>query len=142
MLLERCMLIRQDPFLSQAGFVHRDLRWENVACIYGTKRWYLLDLEACCVVDKDPQTFRSVIWDSNTLVGGLYTVASDLHLLGMLINKHCSLLLSEDAISFLQLLTRPAAELGTLSADELLRHSWINCPGTTCRDAGADPGEH
>ena len=110
--------------------------------MFGTKRWYLLDLEACCLVDKDPGAFCSVTWDSNTLVGGLYTAASDLHLLGMLISKHCSLLLSEDAISFLQLLTRPAVELGHLSTDELLRHSWINCSGTTCRDAGAYPGEH
>ena len=38
----------------QAGFVHRDLRWENTACDVTKRHFFLLDLETVAPVDQAP----------------------------------------------------------------------------------------
>eukprot|EP00198_Chlamydomonas_reinhardtii_P002424 XP_001691760.1 predicted protein [Chlamydomonas reinhardtii] len=68
--------------LIPAGFVHRDLRWDNFACSPASpRRWFLLDLETCAPADQSPPpTFEPAGWQSGTtLVHGLYTRASDLY---------------------------------------------------------------
>lgn len=66
------------------GFVHRDLRWDNTARSLDG-RWYLLDLEMCSREGRPKGTSRPQSWDSQTLVAGSYTRASDLYSFGIML---------------------------------------------------------
>lgn len=66
------------------GFVHRDLRWDNTASSLDG-RWYLLDLEMCAREGNPKGTSRPQSWDSQTLVAGSYTRASDLYSFGIML---------------------------------------------------------
>ncbi len=135
-----CHLSQPSYLCLQAEAVHRDLRWENVACDLSKLRYYLLDLETCARADRRP-TFISRSWDNATLVDGSYTPASDLHCLGLMLHAKCvNLITSSEGKAFLQDLGGPASELQS-SAAQLLRHSWISCTGTNCMSAGAQPQE-
>jgi hypothetical protein len=69
------------------GFVHRDLRWDNTASSLDG-RWYLLDLEMCAPEGNPKGTSRPQSWDSQTLVAGSYTYASDLYSFGIMLQVH------------------------------------------------------
>ena len=121
----------------QAGFVHRDLRWDNVAADVTKTRYFLLDLELCGRKGATPK-FHLGTWGADTLVEGTYTAASDLTQLGKLLQSVP--ITSTDGQHFLQKLQVPASALQASAAD-LLRHSWIGCSGASCGAAGAMPGE-
>lgn len=121
--------------------MHRDLRWENVACHLGKLRYYLLDLELCARAGSRP-TFILHGWDGATLVDGSYTPASDLHCLGLMLQAKCaSLITSSEGKAFLRDIGGPASEL-RISAAQLLHHSWISCRGANCMVAGAQPHDN
>ena len=136
----------------QAGFVHRDLRWDNFACsppdspTGGSRRWFLLDLETCALADQaPPPAFKPDGWQPDTtLVDGRYTRASDLFQLAWAVQAACWRVVdSAEGKAFLEaILTRPA--LQQRSAKQLLEHEWLQCvdpDGMCCRAAGAWPGE-
>ena len=65
----------------QAGFVHRDLRWDNTACSFRQRRYYLLDLELCGRPGRPRFTLES--WPDDIMQAGrAYTEASDILILG------------------------------------------------------------
>lgn len=126
--------------LHAAGFVHRDLRWENNACDIFRQRYFLLDLELCDHANNRPP-FNLASWDSNTLVDGQYTQASDLHSLGQMLRDLLGgAILSAEGRSLVATLCRPASQhLYTVS--QLLDSAWMQCKGEHCRVAGANPLE-
>ena len=129
----------------QAGFVHRDLRWDNFACSPASpRRWFLLDLETCAPADQSPPpTFEPAGWQSGTtLVHGLYTRASDLYQLWVAVQPRCEqVVVSAEGRAFLEAIATPPAQQ-TRSAAELLAHEWLRCDGAgLCRAAGAQTGE-
>ncbi|GFR49574.1 hypothetical protein Agub_g11621 [Astrephomene gubernaculifera] len=133
--------------IHEAGFVHRDLRWDNFACSPGSpssRRWFLLDLETCAPADQPPPpAFEPVGWQSGTtLVDGCYTRASDLFQLGLAVQPHCEqVLVSAEGRAFLEAILTPPA-MQERSAEQLLAHEWLRCEGASiCRAAGARPGE-
>jgi serine/threonine protein kinase len=63
--------------LHAKGWVHRDIRWENILRDSGGK-WFLIDLESANWKDKEVGEFRSKYWTSNTLDKDLYTEKSDI----------------------------------------------------------------
>ena len=119
--------------------MYRDLRWENGACDLTKTRYFLLDLELCAKINEKPR-FNLQSWDSETLVDGLYTVASDLHSLGRMLCELAAIIVSEEGRSFLAELRRPAREQQK-SAEQLMSHAWIRCQGVHCRAAGAHPND-
>ena len=129
----------KDSLCVQSEHVHRDLRWENVACHITKTQYFLLDLELCAKVNKKP-SFNLQSWHSETLVGGRYTVASDLHSLGRTLYELDAIIVSKEGRSFLAELRRPAQEQQH-SAEQLLSHAWIKCQGVRCRVAGAHPND-
>ena len=126
------------PLALQAGFVHRDLRWENIACDISQQRYFLLNLELCDHADKRPP-FNLTSWDSNTLVDGRYTQASDLHSLGRMLGDLLGgAILSADGRSFVAALCQPASQ-HQFTVSQLLGSEWMQCKGEHCRVAGANP---
>lgn len=123
----------------QSGHVYRDLCWANGACDLTKMRYFLLDLELCAEIDKEPR-FNLQSWDSETLVHGRYTVASDLHSLGRMLHELQAIIVSEEGKSFLAELRKPAREQ-LQSAEQLMSHAWIRCQGEHCRAAGAHPND-
>ena len=63
--------------LHAKGWVHRDIRWENILRDSAGK-WFLIDLESANCKDKEVGEFRSKYWTSNTLDKDLYTEKSDI----------------------------------------------------------------
>lgn len=125
----------------KAGYVSRDLRWENSASSLDRKRWFLLDLETCTKEGQDPGSFRAVCWDMHVLVGGRYTYASDLYLLGRMLLQHAGVVSSAQGLAFLDAITKGASSQDT-TAQGFLDHEWLQCEGEPiCRLAGAQPGE-
>ena len=107
-------------------------------------RRFLLDLEMCVRVGGTRQPARRPpTWTTDTLVDNAYVPASDLYQLGRMLQDHRQLVSSEQGLQFLSLLSRPAQELhaGTVTAQSLLAHAWLQCPGVHCAEAGAQPGE-
>ena len=129
--------------LHAVGIVHRDLRWDNVARSEGFK-YFLIDLEACAREGGAP-TCRLKCWQSQTLEAApdgteRYTSASDIHLLGILLDSVAHKLhhppMSCTGRAFLDgLLNDDAAQRP--SATAALEHAWIACVGATCLEAGA-----
>ncbi|KXZ43705.1 hypothetical protein GPECTOR_82g239 [Gonium pectorale] len=133
--------------IHEAGFVHRDLRWDNFACSPGSpgsRRWFLLDLETCAPADQPPPpAFQPVGWQpGTTLVGGRYTRASDLYQLGLAVQPNCEqLVVSPEGRAFMEAILTPPV-MQERSAELLLAHEWLRCEGASiCRAAGAQPGE-
>ncbi|KXZ47431.1 hypothetical protein GPECTOR_35g869 [Gonium pectorale] len=129
--------------IHQAGFVHRDLRWDNLARCHSGRRWFLIDLESCAPADEEPVAgFEPAGWlPDTTLVGGRYTFASDLYQLGRVVLDKCGPLVSSaEGRAFMEaILTRPAAQ--QRSAADLLSLEWLRCQGPSCGAAGAQPHE-
>ncbi|XP_002993935.2 uncharacterized protein LOC9636569 [Selaginella moellendorffii] len=65
--------------LHEAGLVHRDVRWENVARSGGG--YVLIDLETVWEAGDEPEC-SLLVWGEETLVGDKYTEQSDLYLVG------------------------------------------------------------
>ena len=135
--------------LHAAGIVHRDVRWENVARSEHFK-YFLIDLESCAWEGGAPACSLGC-WRSQTLEAApdgtaRYTSASDIHLLGLLLDSVVHKLqprLSTAGRDFLgRLLKDDASE--RLSATAALEHAWIGCLGAACQEAGARllPGGH
>ena len=122
----------------QAGYVHRDIRWPNVACDALQQRYFLLDLEMCAKMDQVPTAAVAVQqWDVNTLVHGHYTAASDLYQLGLLLQLHTHLCKSRAGTGFVRALCLPPNKQTQTQASQWLSHPWICCPGIGCTAAGA-----
>ncbi|CAL8464676.1 g4211 [Coccomyxa elongata] len=122
------------------GFLHGlDAIHKNGACDLTKTGYFLLDLELCAEIDKEPG-FNLRSWDSDTLVRGRYTAASDLHSLGRMLQELYAIIVSEEGRSFLAELRRPAKEQQQ-SAEQLLSRAWIKCEGVHCRAAGAHPND-
>ncbi|KAG5175648.1 hypothetical protein JKP88DRAFT_196792 [Tribonema minus] len=128
--------------LHQAELVHRDLRWPNLACdMESASRFYLLDLEMCARADCKPaMAHPPAHWGPHALVGSLYTAASDLHCMGVMLRQYVNLATSDNARNFLGIVSAHAKDLRE-SAVELLQHPWISCAGAACTAAGALQGE-
>lgn len=122
----------------QAKFVHRDLRWANVACTVN-RAYFLLDLETCHWADQTPNIHLST-WE-DLLQDTKYTTASEVCQLGrMLCGLHAMQQpLTPDGMAFKHLISRPVGQTPTTA--QLLSHSWIACQGLDCRVAGAQPNE-
>ena len=123
----------------QSGHVYRDLHWDNGACDISKTGYFLLDLELCDEIDKEPD-FNMRSWGKETLVHGRYTVASDLHNLGRMLAELHAMIATEEGKSFVEELVRPAREQQH-SAEQLLSHAWIGCEGVHCGAAGAHPND-
>ena len=104
----------------QAGYVHKDLRWENTACTL-EHRHFLLDLEQSG--QPGVHGFRLRTWSNGMLPAGAYTMASDLIAVGdMLVrNGHVKRALGT---ACLQQLKHASDEPAPTAAD-LLHHEWI-----------------
>lgn len=63
--------------LHAKGWVHRDIRWENILRD-STGQWFLIDLESANYKDKEVGKFTSRHWTSSTLDQNLYTEKSDI----------------------------------------------------------------
>eukprot|EP00611_Tribonema_gayanum_P012115 TRINITY_DN2265_c2_g2_i2.p1 TRINITY_DN2265_c2_g2~~TRINITY_DN2265_c2_g2_i2.p1 ORF type:complete len:526 (-),score=94.04 TRINITY_DN2265_c2_g2_i2:246-1823(-) len=128
--------------LHQAELVHRDVRWANCACdVASASRFYLLDLEMCAQADREPRMAHAPAhWGPHALVGGLYTAASDLHCLGLMLRRYSNLCTGVNGRAFLGIISAHANNLRA-SAAELLQHPWIACSGAACTAAGALRGE-
>ena len=128
---------RQGPFiLVQAGFVHRDLRWENTACSL-ERRHFLLDLELCERPGRTAYTLET--WPSDIVrEDDAYTEASDILILGNMLRTR-NVVSSPEGHAFFQQMQPCARSQAVPTAEDLLRHPWINCIGDTCRSAGAQP---
>ena len=126
--------------LVQVGYVHRDARWENIACNLAKSRYFWLDLELCAAKDGHPP-FTLDSWGMDTLVLGRYMAASDLHCLGKLLADYNHLVLSDSGRAFMKAVCQPAGDLSNKTAEHFLQLRWINCCGELCRAAGAQPNE-
>jgi hypothetical protein len=73
------------------------------------------------------------------LVGGCFTAASDLALLGGLLWQYEQYVTSDPGRQFLAAIHVPAVE--QQAARDLLQHAWISCEGLYCGQAGARPRE-
>ena len=127
-----------EAWLLQAGFVHRDLRWENIACDAAKQHFFLLDLETVAPVDQIPGYYME-IWGDHTLQDAKYTPLSDLRMLGRMLHDLSTMLTSNAARHFMSLLTGAEGPTPQLTAQLCLQHDWIGCSGATCRAAGAQP---
>lgn len=119
--------------------MHRDLRWENGACDLSKMRYFLLEFELCAEIDQE-LCFNLQSWDSETLMHGRHTAASDLHSLGRMLLELEAIIVSREGRSFLAELCRPVREQRQ-SAEQLMSHAWIECQGVHCRAAGAHPND-
>ena len=118
-------------FCLQAGYVHRDLRWENTACTL-QHRHFLLDLEQSG--KPGVPGFRLSTWSNGMLPGGAYTMASDLIAVGDMLIKNGNVR-STLGTAFMQQLKHASDEAGPTAAG-LLDHEWIGCCGHGCTAAG------
>lgn len=124
----------------QAGLVHRDLRLENSACTHTTpRRWFLLDLE-CCARPNQPAASLHTASIPGVLVDGCYTRASDIAMLGLLLNAHNARVTSTDGREFMEAVCLPANEQQH-STQQLLGFRWLRCRGLLCVEAGAQAWE-
>ncbi len=115
----------------QAGYVHRDLRWENTACTL-QHRYFLLDLEQAG--KPGVPGFRLSTWSNGMLRAGAYTMASDLIAVGDMLVKTGNVR-SALGRAFLQQLKHPSGEAASTAAG-LLGQEWIGCCGHDCTAAG------
>ena len=121
----------------QAGFVHRDLRWDNTACSFRQRRYYLLDLELCGRPGRPRFTLES--WPDDIMqAGGAYTEASDILILGNML-RTLGVVESKEGHEFLQHMQPSARGQAVPTAKDLLEKAWISCIGDTCSSAGAQP---
>ncbi len=123
--------------LVQAGFVHRDLRWDNKACTFFQRRYFLLDLELCGRPGRSAFTLET--WPNDILqAGDAYTEASDILILGSMLRK-LNVVRSPEGHAFLQQMQPSARGQAVPTAEDLLSNPWRNCIGDTCKSAGAQP---
>ena len=121
--------------------MYRDLRRENTACsATSPRRWYLLDLECCAPDGKQAPPVLCTSWMKDVLVDGLFTAASDLTLLGLMLGDWADCVASDAGHDFLAAVRVPAQQQQQ-SAMQLLTHPWLCCKGSGCVDVGALPGE-
>lgn len=64
-------------YLHGKGWVHRDIRWENIIRD-SAGMWFLIDLESANFKDMKVGEFKSSHWTSKTLDQDLYTEKSDM----------------------------------------------------------------
>ena len=111
----------------QAGFCHRDVRWPNVACSYNRQQFFWLDLEMAAPLDSEAAALSQLTgWPEGVLVGGKYTAASELYMLGCLFDEACfaNFQISTAGRELLDCLKRPACQQ-LHSARQLLGHQWF-----------------
>ena len=85
--------------LLQAGYVHRDLRWDSVACSL-KRRYFLLDLELCGKPGRPQFTLKT--WPNGILQdSGAYTDTSDILSLGHMLSS-LNIVTSSEGCAFLQ----------------------------------------
>lgn len=118
----RCVLVALSQ-LHARGWVHRDVRWDNILFVPTENSWYLIDLECA---DRNGQ--RLPDWYNRRLAPpevqgdeALYATSADIWQVGMLISIDCSSSSAQDLRS--QLLSDDAAS--RLSALQALAHPFI-----------------
>lgn len=122
--------------LLQAGYTHRDLRWNNRPCSED-HRYFLLDLELCAKPGKAPFNMRT--WPEGILQGdGDYTETSDILALGHMLSG-LNIVTSPGGRVFLQQMWPGVPDQAVPTAEVLLCDAWITCTGNSCRAAGAHP---
>lgn len=133
--------------LHKNNFVHRDLRWDNVACTFDFK-YFLIDLELAGQAGVWQPTRPLRGWGPHTLVdvgGGsvAYHPASDMYEVGRLIlggERGDGTLSHKISVSMAgkqlaeSLMAAGASERPT--AAQALRHAWIGCVGAGCAGVG------
>ena len=120
----------------QAGFVHRDLRWDNTACSF-QRCYFLLDLELCGRPGRT--AFNLETWPNDIVqAGDAYTEASDILILGNMLRK-LDVVRSTEGLKFLQQMQPSARGQAVPTAEDFLGDPWIGCTGDTCKSAGAQP---
>ena len=138
---DRQRLVADIPPIMQAGYVHRDLRWDNTACSL-ERCYFLLDLELCAKPGLPPFLISS--WPDGILQDSdAYTETSDILALGHMLSE-LNVVTSPGGHAFLQRMW-PAANSGCVpdrappTAEVLLCDAWISCIGDSCKTAGAQP---
>ncbi|KAG2425698.1 hypothetical protein HXX76_013540 [Chlamydomonas incerta] len=120
-------VLRGVAALHRAGYVHRDIHWANVLCI-GEGSWILSDLESAArapVQAAGEGGFRAACWTSDTLDEcGMYTTASDVQLVGQLMDT-CSILVLDAQCQELKAQLTACAAASRPSAEQALRHPWF-----------------
>ena len=107
--------------------MHRDLRWENVACTEGNS--FLLDLELCGMPG-EPSFGKLASWSDGILADGIhYTEASDVRALGKMLEE-LHVVVSADGLSCLEDMCN--TEL-IPTAGQVLQHRWLHCKGISCK---------
>eukprot|EP00198_Chlamydomonas_reinhardtii_P000358 XP_001689693.1 predicted protein [Chlamydomonas reinhardtii] len=124
-------VLRGVAALHRAGYVHRDIRWDNVLCI-GQGSWILSDLESVARAPARAASkggFRAACWTSDTLDEcGMYTTASDVQLVGRLMDT-CSIFVLDAQGEELRAQLTASAASSRPSAEQALRHPWFFAGG-------------
>ena len=101
-------------FLHERGFVHRDIRWENIVKdVNGS--FVLIDLENAG--REGPVTYNSPAWPPAPKPGK-FIKAIDMMIVDLLISKYQNLDLDEDSHDF-------TGQLATLTPAEAIQHPWL-----------------
>ncbi|GLC61784.1 hypothetical protein PLESTB_001802600 [Pleodorina starrii] len=122
-------VLRGVAALHAAGYVHLDIRWDNVLCI-GQGSWVLSDLEsvarAPAQAGSGEDGFRAACWTPDTLdERGVYSTASDVQLVGRLMETCSILALGAECVELKSQLMASAAA-SRPSAEQALRHPWFS----------------
>jgi hypothetical protein len=139
----------------QGGYVHRDIRWNNVVCS-PERQYFLIDLElsglagpwhGASLTAWDKGTFerRDVQADTDAATGcsaggplWCYTPASDLYQLGRMMNELATVVqVGAEGMAFRDALLQRDPVVST--AGDALQHPWLGCAGDMCTIAGNPP---
>jgi len=120
----RCVLIALDG-LHGKGFVHRDVRWDNVVMRHESegRAWVLIDLETAAQVRTPPTWYNASFppeFDKDAPENVPWEFGHDIYQVGRMLENTPRISLSEAALAFAGHLQRERP-----SAKDALAHSWF-----------------